>query len=162
MMNYCPQCGNKLTERSIDNRRRMTCPNCQFIDWDNWMNVAAVVVAYNDNTEFAMVRMKNQQAGTLTFPQGFRELGETISQTALREFLEETGYQVQNLELYDIYTSDPKRLIWIIYIGTLGKGSYTENAETSELLFYSKTNPPAFDNLRGHLTKRLLNAILQV
>ena len=125
------------------------------------MNVAAVVVAYNSNAEFAMVRMKNQQAGTLTFPQGFRELGETISQTAQREFLEETGHRVEDLKLYDIYISDPKRLIWIIYTGTLGKGSFTENEETSELLFYSKATPPAFDNLRGHLTKRLLQAIIQ-
>ena len=126
------------------------------------MNVAAVVVAYNDNAEFAMVRMKDQEAGTLSFPQGFRELGETITQTAQREFLEETGYQVENLELYDIYTSDPKRLIWIIYTGTMGKGNFRENAETSELLFYSKACPPAFDNLRGHLTKRLLQSILQL
>jgi hypothetical protein len=51
------------------------CSACQFIDWDTWMNVAAVVVAYKEDQEFAMVRMKNQQAGTLTFPQGFRELG---------------------------------------------------------------------------------------
>jgi ADP-ribose pyrophosphatase YjhB (NUDIX family) len=117
------------------------CSACQFIDWDTWMNVAAVVVAYKEDQEFAMVRMKNQQAGTLTFPQGFRELGETITETAQREFLEETGHHAINLKLFDIYTSDTKRLIWIIYTATLGKGTFRENPETSELLLYSKTNP---------------------
>ena len=160
-MNFCPNCGAKLVEQLIDDHKRQVCSNCQFIDWDNWVNVAVVVVAYNTNNEFAMVRMKNQQSGTLTFPQGFRELGETLSEAAQREMLEETGCQVENLKLYDIYTSDPKRLVWIIYKATLSHGSFIENDETSELLFFSKDNPPPFDNLRGYLTQRLLQSILQ-
>jgi NADH pyrophosphatase NudC (nudix superfamily) len=160
-MRYCPQCGAKLGERLINDRKRTMCSACQFIDWDTWMNVAAVVVAYKEDQEFAMVRMKNQQAGTLTFPQGFRELGETITETAQREFLEETGHHAINLKLFDIYTSDTKRLIWIIYTATLGKGTFRENPETSELLLYSKTNPPQFDELRGSLTRRLLGEILR-
>jgi ADP-ribose pyrophosphatase YjhB (NUDIX family) len=124
------------------------------------MNVAVVVVAYNAKNEFAMVRMKSQQPGTLTFPQGFRELGESLDEAARREALEETGHQVEGLELYSIYIRDDKRLVWIVYQGTLGKGEFVENEETSELLFFSPDTPPPFDNLRGSLTEKLLHDIL--
>ncbi len=160
MMNYCPQCGTALVQHDIDLRSRMSCPSCQFIDWDNWMNVAVVVVAYTENSEFVMVRMKRQQPGTLSFPQGFREFGESPVQAAQREFIEESGHQVEALQLYDLYVSDPQRLVWIIYTGRLGAGHFHENPETLELLFYSNAAPPPDDMLRGNLTKRLLQELL--
>jgi 8-oxo-dGTP pyrophosphatase MutT (NUDIX family) len=87
-------------------------------------------------------------------------LGESLSEAARREALEETGHQVEDLNLYNIYIRDDKRLVWIVYQGTLGKGKFIENEETSELLFFSHDMPPPFDNLRGPLTRRLLHAIL--
>lgn len=160
-MSFCPHCGTKLVERVLDDHSRMACDNCGFVDWDNWMNVAVVVVAYNAKNEFAMVRMKSQQAGTLTFPQGFREVGETLIEAAQREMLEEAGHYIEDIELYRIYTLDSKRLVWIVYKARLGQGEFVENEETEELLFFSRDNPPPLDNLRGHLTEGLLQELLQ-
>jgi NADH pyrophosphatase NudC (nudix superfamily) len=159
-MKFCPECGTSLLPKSFDQRTRMACPACNFVDWDNWMNIAVVVIAYNDQHQFAMVRMKSQQAGKLTFPQGFRELGETLEEAARREYLEEAGHQLSNLKLHDIYEDDAKRLIWISFTAQLGAGEFRENEETSELVFFSPSNPPAQETLRGHLTQRLLASIL--
>ncbi len=161
MMSFCPHCGTRLGKHILDGRPRMVCDECGFVDWDNWMSVAVVVVAYNAKNEFAMVRMKSKQAGTLTFPQGFWELGETLSEAAKREMLEETGYRIKDLALYRIYTSDAKRLVWIAYKAKLDGGSFVENEETEEMLFFSQDNPPPFNNLRGHLTEGLLRELLQ-
>ena len=159
-MKYCPECSALLEPRNIDQKQRLACARCNFIDWDNWMNVAVVVVAYNEQKEFAMVRMKSQQSGTLTFPQGFRELGETLEEAAQREFLEEAGFHIHDLSLHDIYVDDTKRLLWISFTAQLGTGEFRENEETSELVFFSSANPPAKETLRGHLTQRLLASIL--
>lgn len=158
--NYCPNCGNPLVDQVIDGHTRRACSGCSFVDWNTWMNVAVVVIAWNQAGEFAMVRMKSQQTGTLTFPQGFRELGESLPEAAQREFREETGYQVGDLKLYDIYTDDVKRFIWVSFTGTLGEGCFRENEETSELILFKPEAPPPDDVLRGPLTRRLLHALL--
>ena len=160
-MNFCPQCGTKLVRKQLNDNEKMMCPACNFIDWDTWMNVSVAIVAYNQNAEFAMVRMKSQQAGTLTFPQGYRELGETLDEAAKREYKEETGYDIENLHLTTIYTSDAQRLVWVAYKAQLGAGEFIPNEETSEFLFFSKASPPPLDNLRGHLTRRLLEEIME-
>ena len=160
MMKYCPECGTKMVAYFLHGQERRCCSSCEVVDWGNQMSVAVAVVAYNTHSEFAMVRMKDGPTGSLTFPQGYREVGETLPAAAAREALEETGHPVTNLQLYDIYTSDEKRLVWVIYKASLGDGEFVENPETSELLFFSEDNPPPFDNLRGPLTKRLLHDIL--
>jgi 8-oxo-dGTP pyrophosphatase MutT (NUDIX family) len=110
-----------LIEKTLEDLPRMACDACGFIDWNNWMNPAAVVVAFNEQNEFAVVRM--QEDGTLSFPQGYRELGETVIEAARRETLEEIGYAVHDLKLYDIYEMDSKRLLWIIFTARLGEGT---------------------------------------
>jgi 8-oxo-dGTP diphosphatase len=108
---YCRECGHELSDQVIDGRVRHVCPGCGYIDWDNWINAAVVVVPYNPQGEFLMVRLGGAEDGSLTCPGGFRELGETLPEAARRETLEETGHAVVDLELFKVYTWDAKRLL---------------------------------------------------
>lgn len=155
-MEYCPECGKKLIYKTVDGMRRKAC-DCGFVDWDNWVNVAVATVAFNDKNEFLMVRLKNENK--LTFPGGYRDLGETLKEAAIREMREESGFKAYDLKLINAYTMDSKRLIWIAFKAKLGDGKFAENDETYEANLYSKSNMPPESELRGPLTVMLMGEI---
>ncbi len=156
---YCPQCGKLLNKTvKIEDRDVKQC-SCGFIDWDNWVNVSAVTVAYNDDGDILMVRMK--RTGKLTFPGGYRNIGESLEDAAKRECLEESGYLIDDLQLYDVYTLDRLRLVWIIFKAKLKSGSFIENEEVSEVVFVSPSNPPEASTLRGSLSVKLLHKLIK-
>jgi len=158
-MQYCPECGKKLVHTiHVEGRDVKQC-SCGYIDWDNWVNVSAVTISYNEKGEFLMVRMK--RTGKLTFPGGYRNIGETIEEAAKRECYEESGYVIDNLKVYDVYTLDRLRLVWIIFKGFVKSGSFMDNDEVSEALFISPEHPPKDEELRGSLSIRLLHEIIK-
>jgi ADP-ribose pyrophosphatase YjhB (NUDIX family) len=114
-MNFCPNCGSILIDAIIDETNVKKCKKCNFVDWNNWVNISCVVVAYNKNNEFLMVVLKGKETGKITFPGGYRNLGETLEEAAKREFYEETGMFINQIELFKIYTKDEQRLVWIVY-----------------------------------------------
>ena len=158
-MIYCPVCGKKLEVSEIENHKIKRC-SCGYIDWDNWVNLSAVSVCYNEKNEFMMVRMKGKSQGKITFPGGFRNLGESLEEAAKRECFEESGHLIDHLELYKVYTKDDLRLVWVVFKAKITGGQFIENNETDSISFYSKANPPDFLKLRGSLTEGLLKDLL--
>jgi len=158
-MNYCPNCGNVLVKATIDENHVKKCEKCNYIDWDNWVNISCVVVAYNKKNEFLMVILKGKEEGKITFPGGYRNLGETLEEAAKREFYEETGMIINQLELYKVYTDDKQRLVWIVYKTKIDQINFTENNEVKELLFVNTNSEINVNRLRGNLTEQLYNDI---
>ena len=158
-MNYCPNCGTRLDATIIYKSSVKKCSNCNYIDWDNWVNVSTVVVAYDDKEEFLMVRLKGKEEGKITFPGGYRNLGETLEEAAKREFFEETGMIISNIELFKTYTKDEQRLVWIVYKAKIDNINFIENDEVSSILFVKNKNDVNLDELRGKLTEQLFNDI---
>lgn len=158
-MNYCPNCGNVLVKATIDENHVKKCEKCNYIDWDNWVNISCVVVAYNKKNEFLMVILKGKEEGKITFPGGYRNLGETLEEAAKREFYEETGMIINQLELYKVYTDDKQRLVWIVYKTKIDQINFTENNEVKELLFVNTNSEINVNRLRGKLTEQLYNDI---
>ena len=159
-MNYCPICGFKLEPKIIDKSQVMQCPSCQYIDWNNWVNVSCVVVAYNNENEFLMVKLKDKEEGKLTFPGGYRDLGETLEEAAKREFFEETGMKLDNLELYTTYTKDEQRLVWVVFKAMIDNFNFIENDEVSEVILIGKNDIINKHLLRGTLTEALFNTLI--
>lgn len=158
-MKFCPDCGLKL-KGQLENKKSIKKCKCGFVDWDNWVNVSTVVVCYNTENEFVMVRLKGKEEGKITFPGGYRDLGETLEEAAKREFFEETGYHIDNLRLFKVYTRDDIKLIWVVFTANLCSGQFMENSETKEMLLFSLKDIPRDEDLRGELTKKLLNDLL--
>jgi 8-oxo-dGTP pyrophosphatase MutT (NUDIX family) len=158
-MRFCPNCGSELKEVLLDKKVIKEC-SCGFIDWDNWVNVSTVVVCYTNNNEFIMVRLKGNEKGKITFPGGYRDLGETLEEAAKREFFEETGCEIDNLKLFKVYNRDDIRLIWVVFTANLCGGQFIENSETEAILLFSFNNLPNIQDLRGELTKKLLNDVI--
>jgi ADP-ribose pyrophosphatase YjhB (NUDIX family) len=79
---------------------------------------SANVVVINDAGEILMIRRTDNDNWAL--PGGAMDLGESLSDTAIRETLEETGVQVELTGLVGIYT-DPRHVIL-----------YTSNSEVRQ------------------------------
>jgi ADP-ribose pyrophosphatase YjhB (NUDIX family) len=158
-MDYCPVCGRVLEPAEIENHKVKKCV-CGYIDWDNWVNLSAVSVCYNEHHEFMMVHLKGKSQGIITFPGGFRNLGETLEEAAKRECFEESGYLIDDLKLYKIYTKDDLRLVWVVYKAKIIGGSFLENSETEKVSFFSTAHPPQKNLLRGSLTEGLLQDLI--
>lgn len=157
-MQYCPNCGKKLEkEIMIENKPYKQCL-CGYIDWDNWVNVSAVVVARNDDGHILMVRMKKTK--TYTFPGGFRDLGESLEEAAKRECFEETGFVIDELSLFHVDTLDSNRLVWVVFEAKIIKGTFVENDEVDQIFFVDPSKLDEISPLRGSLSKRLKNELL--
>jgi len=152
-MKYCPNCGNKLEQDvEIENKIYRQC-SCGYIDWDNWVNISAVVVARNAKGEILMVKMRKSQ--TYTFPGGFRDLGESLEDAAKRECFEETGFIIDDLKLLRVDTLDSIRLVWVVFEAKIIGGSFVENMEVDDIVFLQPSLLSTINPLRGSLTKRL-------
>lgn len=155
-MNYCPVCGNKLHQTYVDDTDVMKCNTCGFIDWNNSVCVSCVVAAYTKDHEIVMVKLKGEEENKITFPGGYRNLGESLEDAAKREFLEETGMTIKQLELFKTYTKDELKLIWVVYKTHISDLYFVENKEVKEIVLIKKLTDIDEKDLRGNLTKELL------
>lgn len=160
-MNYCPFCGTKLNETIVDQTKVKKCDSCGFIDWNNHTFVSCVVVAYNQQREFLMVKLKGQEEDKVTFPGGYRNHNEPLEEAARREFFEETGMTLHEIKLLDVYASESHRLIWVIYEGQIDRDVFIENDEVKSVFFVNKGTKIDESTLRGNLTKKLLMQVLK-
>ena len=77
-----------------DNRERLVCPDCGFIDYENPKIVVGAVVGYGG--EIMLCRRDiNPRRGFWTIPAGFLELNETVVDGARREAREEACAEIE-------------------------------------------------------------------
>lgn len=156
-MQYCPNCGKKLEHHIIVEEKKYKKCQCGYIDWDNWVNVSAVVVARNDEGKILMVKMRKSQ--TYTFPGGFRDLGESLEEAAKREVFEETGLTIDHLNLFCVDTLDSNRLVWVVFEAQIIGGHFIENDEVDQMIFVDASQIEHVVPLRGSLTARLMKKL---
>jgi len=72
--------------------------------------IVVAAVAFVQDPERRVLLIKRSDNGLWALPGGAQDIGETVSATAERETLEETGYRVQVTDLIGIY-SDPQHVI---------------------------------------------------
>jgi NADH pyrophosphatase NudC (nudix superfamily) len=157
-MKFCPECGKPLREEKMGADTIRRC-DCGFIDWDNWVNVCVMAVCFNDRHEVLMVTLKGAESGKITFPGGYRNLGESLEEAAKREAWEESGFRVDGLKLYKAFTNDPKRLVWLVFVGKILDGHFQENDETCEARLLGIESLPSPDLMRGWISREILSDI---
>ncbi|MEM9656438.1 MAG: NUDIX domain-containing protein, partial [Actinomycetota bacterium] len=97
---------------------------------------AASVVVTNDQGEILLIQRSDN--GNWTIPGGAMEYGESLTQTAVRECEEETGYDIEVTGLVGIYTNPSRRIEYtsngevrqefsVCYVGRVVGGEPTAN-----------------------------------
>ena len=108
---HCKACGSEV--RYVippeDNRERAVCTACETVHYENPLNVVGTVPEWNGRVLLCLRNIEPRR-GFWTLPAGFMELGETTSQGAARETLEEAGAEVELGPLFTVLNVPQMRL----------------------------------------------------
>ena len=130
---FCPLCGGRLNRAPVppDQREQAVCGACGFVFYLN-PKVVAGPIPERDGRILLTRRAINPGRGLWTFPGGFVDFGETVSDAALRETWEETGLTVELTGLLNVY-SYPAAPVIIVYTARVTSGALTGCSENDRL-----------------------------
>lgn len=100
-----------LTRVHVEGRERSQCPTCAFVLFENPSCAAAGLVIDTQRRVLLVRRAIPPYQGSWALPAGYQELDEHLRDTASREVFEESGIQVEVLDLFDLLfiTEDPRK-----------------------------------------------------
>ena len=94
LFTHCPACGRGLAPR---NEKSFACTDCGFLFYMNCASAAMGLITDDKGRLLVTRRKRNPAAGTLDFPGGFIEPGETVEHGLTREIKEELNLTVTGL-----------------------------------------------------------------
>src|SRR5712692_9729198 len=139
---FCPLCGGGLERREVppEGKHEMVCVGCSFIFYLN-PKVVAGTIPEDDGRILLTRRSIDPGRGLWTFPAGFVDFGETATDAAMRETLEETGLTVELTGLLNVFTY-PGAPIIIVYRARVTAGTLTACDENDALEWVPPTDIP--------------------
>ena len=97
-LNYCHRCGDHLSTRRIEGRRRHWCQSCESPIYSNPKPCAGVFVVKEDRV-LLIKRTRPPGVGTWSVPAGYLEVDEPPQVAAIRELNEETNVSASRTDL---------------------------------------------------------------
>jgi 8-oxo-dGTP diphosphatase len=140
---YCPQCAGALMPRVLREHEppRLCCVQCGFVFYLNPKAVS--VAAFSHDNGVVLVRRAIEPAkGSWALPGGFIDLGETAAAAAIRETMEETGFQIRPTGILDVYSAGGNEVLLIVYAADVVGGSERLGAECSEIGHFAPESLP--------------------
>jgi len=164
MIKYCPYCGNKLIRKMIEKRKRLFCPKCNKVYYENPTPVVAVIVRDKEGQVLLVKRKLEPGKGKWALPSGFMEIEESPIQAALRELKEETGIVGRFKRLIGVYSNKSEvhgYLVNIIYEAEIVGGNICASDDAEEAKFFTveELPPLVFQSHRealGEVLKQIL------
>ena len=136
---FCPLCGAPLALEAVppDQREHPVCSGCRFVFYLN-PKLVGCTIPERDGHVLLTRRTINPSKGLWTFPGGYVDYGETVTDAAMRETWEETGLRVDLTGLVGVYTY-PGAPVIIVYRARVLAGELTSCHENDLL----EWRPPA-------------------
>ena len=152
---FCPLCGARLARRPVapDFREQSVCSVCGFVFYLN-PKVVAATIPEEDGRILLTRRAIEPGRGLWTFPGGFVDFGETATDAAVRETLEETGLTVELGGLLAVFTY-PGAPIIIVYRARVTGGTLT-TCDENDALEWVKPDRIPWDVLAFQSTREAL------
>lgn len=156
-MNYCSNCGSPVIMRVVpnDDRPRFVCDSCQMVHYQNPKLVVGCIPEWEGKILLCR-RAIEPRYGCWTLPAGFLENGETVSEGARRETLEEAHAQVHQLVPYALYNLAFVNQVYFMFRAALADRSYRPGAESLETKLFLEREIP-WDELAFSVVRRTLS-----
>lgn len=114
---YCPLCAGALGSKFIEERDRLVCPDCGWINYRNPLPVVACLVRNPEGQLLLIKRGIEPCIGSWALPGGFIETEETIAEAGVRELREETGLRGSAGRLVDVCAQNSSKYGPILIAG---------------------------------------------
>jgi len=145
-MKFCSSCGQAVAFRipdDGDHLPRHVCVACHTIHYLNPKVIVGVIPEASDGRILMCRRNIEPRKGMWTFPAGFMELGETSSQGAAREGLEESQAQIVVEDLLCVIAVTYVSQVYMIHRGRLPDGmAFGPTPESSEVVLMHEADIP--------------------
>ena len=133
---FCIRCGTALHKRVVLGTRRLVCPACGHVHFDD-PKVAVGVLAERRGLLLLVRRDHEPHPGEWSFPSGFVDAGEALEDAAVRETKEETGLDVRIAALLGAYSRAGDPVIFVAYAGRVADGRIEVGPECLEVRFFA-------------------------
>ena len=137
-----------------DDRSRMVCDHCGFVNYQNPKLVVGVVAHWKKSILLCR-RAIEPRRGYWTLPAGYLELNESAADGALREAREEACAQIKLDQLLAVYSIPRISQIQLIYRAWLISADIAPGPESSEVFLFPWSDIPwsdlAFPSVRWAL-----------
>ena len=139
-----------------DNRTRLVCPDCGYIEYAN-PKIVVGAVCWWETSILLCKRAIGPSLGLWTIPAGFMELGETTSQGAAREVWEEAQTRVVIEDLVGLYEIPDINQVNIIYRAAMTSSDFAPGDESEAVGLFAWKDIPweqlAFPSVRWSLER---------
>lgn len=155
-MKFCSECGAPVEVRipEGDSLPRYVCTACHVIHYQNPKLVVGCIPEW-DSRILLCRRAIEPRYGMWTVPAGYLENGETTTEGALRETLEEANARVEIAQFYALYNIPHINQVYVLFRARLLDLDFKSGAETLEVRLFAETEIPwdrlAFATVRNTL-----------
>lgn len=142
-MNFCNQCAGKLELRipENDNRQRYVCVSCGAIHYKNPVVVVGTIPIWQDQVLLCQRAIKPRY-GFWTLPAGFQEIGESVSEGALRETLEEAHAHAKIDRLFTVLSVPNIGQVHLMFLTYLSKPEFSPGTESLQVGLFREEEIP--------------------
>jgi len=140
---FCPSCGAavELRRPDDDNRPRHICISCGTIHYQNPNMVIGSIPEWEDKILLCR-RAIEPRKGLWTLPGGFMENGETTTEAAIRETLEEANARIEVGDLYSMYSLPFINQVHLLFRARLLDLDFSPGPESLEVMLFTENEIP--------------------
>jgi len=159
-MKYCSSCGQTVSELipEGDNRLRFVCNDCGIIHYTNPNNVCGAILTSGEKILLCK-RAIEPRYGLWTLPAGFMENGETVTEAAARESMEEANAYSHKLDLFAVFSLPHISQVYLMFKGELATDAVSPGVESLETGLFEVEDIP-WDELAFPVVTRSLQLFI--
>ena len=142
-MKFCSHCGQEVTQEVPpgDDRARFVCQSCEKIHYVNPKLVVGCIPIW-ENKVLLVKRAIEPRYGLWTIPAGYLEGGESVSDGARRETLEEAKARLGELTPYVMYNLTEISQLYLIFRAPLLDTDFGISSESLETRLFLEEEIP--------------------
>jgi ADP-ribose pyrophosphatase YjhB (NUDIX family) len=144
LIKFCRACGSAVLYRLPDDgdtKQRAVCTACNLVHYENPLNVVGTVPHFGERVLLCKRNIEPRK-GKWTLPAGFMELGESTSEGAARETVEEAGALFKMGELLTVMSVPRVGQVHLYYLAELTSDQFNPGFETQEARLFLESEIP--------------------